>query len=353
MAGMLEYLKRRGDICFSQTPPNPVDALIFSTLSYVRYKDFVSELPSKVMYLKQVAESILEFQDAESLVRTKQDLELLALVGETERFKNVGLTFYQDVFLPEEETQFAAITFLLEDGSAFLTFRGTDRTLIGWKEDFNLIYQESIPAQRYAVEYVKTFAESYSMPIRLSGHSKGGNLAVYAGAKCGKSIQSQILEVYNQDGPGFTEQNLSDEEYCEITPKIKTYVPQSSLIGMLLEHEEEYMVIRSCQLGVLQNDPYSWEVLGKDFIYLNETTPDSRFIEQTLKLWLETMSMEQRNELVDVVFDILASGKAIHTNEILHPQNLKEYYKSLSADEHKRNLLAKEITSLLRSARRK
>ena len=94
-------------------------------------------------------------------------------------------------------------------------------------------------------------------------------------------------------------------------------------------------------------------MLGKDFIYLNETTPDSRFIEQTLKLWLETMSMEQRNELVDVVFDILASGKAIHTNEILHPQNLKEYYKSLSADEHKRNLLAKEITSLLRSARRK
>ena len=351
MSDMFDYLRWRGDILFSQLPPNPVDALIFSTLAYIRFTGIVPEDARHFITLHDAAVMFLDDpEDAEEKVRVKSDLDLLQAAASTARFGRVGLSLYRDVFDPEENTQFAAMTYFLEDGTAFLAFRGTDNTLVGWKEDFNMTFQPSIPAQRLALQYVEDFAAVSKAPMYLGGHSKGGNLAVYAAAKCDWLIQKRIVTVYNQDGPGFSEEMMEDPGYLNIVPKIRTYVPESSVIGMLLEHEEPYIVIKSKQIGLMQHDPYSWEVLGSGFIPGADLSPDSRFLDRTVRNWLAGMTKEERSSFFDHVFDLLMVEKASKTWDIVKPHNLISYIRTLQSDDAKRQAIAKELANLIRSA---
>lgn len=351
MADMLEYLKWRGDIRFSQLSVNPVDALIFSTLSYLRFDGIVPEDPYHQVPLKDAAAAFFSLPDPEKRCRSRRDLDLLRAAAETVRFGSVGLSFYRSVLIPEEETQFAAVTYFLEDLSAFLAFRGTDSTLVGWKEDFNMTFQEIIPAQRLAKEYTEQLAAASNALLRLGGHSKGGNLAVYAAAKCDPAVQARILEVHNQDGPGFSKAMMEDPGYRKILPIIRSYVPQSSVIGMLLEHEEPYIIVRSSQFGIMQHDPHTWEVLGGNFVLVEELTADSRFLDRTFKAWLAGMTNEERNAFFDTVFDLLAAGGASVTSEIMRPQNVRAYFKTLQTDEKMRHVIGSELESLMESAR--
>ena len=351
MADMLDYLAWRGDIEFTQMPVNPVDALIFSTLSYIRFEDIVPDNPHQSISLQEAAAGLFSLAEPQSRVRVKKDLELLEAVARSARFDNIRMTFYRSILIPEEDTQFAAVTIFLEDGSAYIAFRGTDSTLAGWKEDFNMTFQPSIPAQRLALEYVKEFAAAHPIPIWMGGHSKGGNLAVYAAAKCGPLLQRRIVEVYSQDGPGFSEAMMDDAGYRSILPKVRSYVPQSSVIGMLLEHEEPYTIIRSNQLGIMQHDPYSWMVTGAQFQQVEELTVDSRFLDRTFKTWLSKMTNEERSAFFDTVFELLESTGAERTEEIIRPQNVRAYLKTLQSNESMRNVLASELVRLVSAAR--
>ena len=351
MADILDYLAWRGDIPFSRMPVNPVDALIFSALSYIRFEDIVPDSPLQQISLPEAAAGLFSLEEPESRVRVKKDLELLEAAAKAPRFASLKMSCYRSILIPEEETQFAAVTFFLDDGSAFLAFRGTDSTLVGWKEDFNMTFQSRIPAQRLALEYVQEFADAYPIPIWIGGHSKGGNLAAYAAAKCGELLQKRIVEVHNQDGPGFSEDMMGDPGYQSILPKLRTFVPQSSVIGMLLEHEEPHIIIKSNQVGLMQHDPYSWMVMGPDFIRVAELTPDSRFLDRTFKNWLAKMSPLERSEFFDTVFDLLSAGDAEHTSEIMRPQNIIAYIKTLRANENIRGILTSELANLVRSAR--
>lgn len=351
MADMFDYLKWRGDILFSQLPPNEVDALVFSTLSYLYFDGYASEDMIRVSVLRDVAQEMLSRPDPEGLYRVEEDLALLRAAAATERFGGVGICGYRNVLIPEEETQFAAVTFLLEDGTAFLAFRGTDNTLVGWKEDFNMTFQQGVPAQKLAGEYVREFSEARSMPLRLGGHSKGGNLAVYAAAKCGAELQGRIMEIYNHDGPGFTEYMMEDGGYLAIVPKIRTLVPQSSVFGLLLEHEETHTVIRSKQIGLMQHDPYSWEIMGKEFLRVEELTEDSRFLDRTFKTWLSGMDEGERSAFVDTLFDLLSMGGAKETFDLLRPQNIRTYLQTLGSNEELRQRLGSELLNLVESAK--
>ena len=350
---MFDYLKWRGDITFSQVPVNPVDALIFSSLSYIYLEDILPDNPHQWMALSDVVREVFSLPDAVGRGRVKNDLELLKAAAETVRFGRTGMTFCKDVLVPEEETQFAAVTFYLDDGCVFIAFRGTDHSLTGWKEDFNMAFQESVPAQRMAMQYLKDFSLMSSVPMYVGGHSKGGNLAVYAAAKCGEMIQHQIRAVYNHDGPGFTEHMMEDEGYLRIIPKIHTFIPQSSVVGMLLEHEEPYTVVKSKQIGLLQHDPYTWEVLGGNFITMEEITADSKFIDRTLKVWLADLDKDERNDFVDAVFDLLAAGDASETKEIMRPKNVVTYLQTLSTDEDMRKRLSGRIAGLIQAVKKK
>lgn len=351
MADMLDYLAWRGDIEFTQMPVNPVDALIFSTLSYIQFEDIVPDHPHRSISLAEAAAGLFALPDPVSRTRVKKDLDLLKAVAESARFDNIRMSFYRSILIPEEDTQFAAVTMFLEDGSAYIAFRGTDNTLTGWKEDFNMSFQSSIPAQHLALEYVKEFAAAHPIPIWMGGHSKGGNLAVYAAAKCGELLQKRIVEVYSQDGPGFSEEMMSDPGYLGILPKVRSFLPQSSVIGMLLEHEEPYTIIKSNQIGIMQHDPYSWQVMGADFLRVEELTADSRFLDRTFKNWMSKMSNKERCEFFDTVFDLLESTGAERTEEIIQPQNVRAYLKTLHTNEYMRNVLASELVRLVSSAR--
>lgn len=351
MANIFDYLAWRGDLTFTQDPVNPVDALIFSTLSYVGYAGELETNPAAVVTLKAAAEELLSQENLENRCRAKTDLELLRAAAGTLRFGSTQLCMYRDCLIPEQETQFAAMTFLLDDGTMFLAFRGTDYTLVGWKEDFNMSFRQVVPAQLLAEQYVREVGAEYFLPMRLGGHSKGGNLAVFAAARSAPMLQKRILEVYNNDGPGFTSYLMGDPGYLAMVPRIKTYVPQSSIVGMLLEHEEPYMVIQSKSHGVMQHDPYTWEVLGRNFIPVPEITQSSVFLDATIKTWYAEMTDQERNQLVDVLYQILSADGVEKAVDIFQPKNIRTYIKAISGDETLRKTLSSEFLALIDAAK--
>jgi len=350
MGSMFDYLSWRGDLSISTVPITPVDSLIYSTLVYLDFGGIVPKDMCHPIPLHVAADAFLRLTDAEQRVRVKSDLDLLRAAAEAPRLRNTRLAFYRSKLIPEEETQFAAMAFLLEDGTVFLAFRGTDYSLVGWKEDFNMSFQDSVPAQREAAAYVREFADSWPVLLRLGGHSKGGNLAVYAAAKAGPDIQKRILQVYNLDGPGFTESLMGDPGYLAMVPKIATYIPESSVIGILLEHEEPYTVIRSRQVGPLQHEVYSWEIMAGNFLTKEEISSGSRFIDRTVKNWIADMSAEQRSAFVEALFDLVSSGGASNVGDLLHPKNIQAIFRTLNTNEQTRKLLSGEFLEFLKAA---
>ena len=208
MAGMLDYVRWRGDLPFTVSPPNEVDALIFSTLSYITFRGRAEIHPEEEISLHDAAEEFFSFPEPPDYVRGSGDLDLFKAAGESVRFGTVGVTEYRTKFIEERDTQFAAVTFLLNDGSLFISFRGTDNTLVGWKEDFSMSFRSVIPSQALAKQYLQDVLMTHSGPVRVSGHSKGGNVAVYAVSQSAPVIRDRVLEVYNQEGPGFSAEFL-------------------------------------------------------------------------------------------------------------------------------------------------
>ena len=163
--------------------------------------------------------------------------------------------------------QFAAMTFDLPDGSSYIAFRGTDATIVGWKEDFNMAFQYPVPSQAEAADYLNEAARHCRGKLYVGGHSKGGNLAVYAAANCRPDVSARLARVFSHDGPGFLEQALQSEAFRQVLPKIEKTLPQSSMIGMLLEHQENYKIVKSSSISIWQHNPFSWEINGDDFSY--------------------------------------------------------------------------------------
>ena len=352
MASMLDYIAWRGDLSFSSSAPNEVDALIFSTLSYIPFRGSVERNPEKPVLLRQAAREFFDIPDPEGYIRTQNDLELLKAAGESQRFGNIRIAEYRKIFIKERDTQFAAVTFLLDDGSIFISFRGTDNTLVGWKEDFSMCFRREIPSQKLAKQYLQDVLMDHSGPVRVSGHSKGGNVAVYAVSQSVPVIRERILEVYNQDGPGFSEAFLEDPGYRQILPILHTQVPQSSVIGMILNRAEPIAIAKSNQSGIMQHDPFSWEVQGNRLVAVDSLSGNSIFLQLTIKNWLLGMDMETRVRMVDMLFDLLTSGDVEVTGDLFQPKNLVACVSRLRSSETIRKYLTEDLTGLFHAAKK-
>ena len=352
MASMLDYIAWRGDLSFSSSAPNEVDALIFSTLSYIPFRGSVERNPEKPVLLRQAAREFFDIPDPEGYIRTQNDLELLKAAGESQRFGNIRIAEYRKIFIKERDTQFAAVTFLLDDGSIFISFRGTDNTLVGWKEDFSMCFRREIPSQKLAKQYLQDVLMDHSGPVRVSGHSKGGNVAVYAVSQSVPAIRERILEVYNQDGPGFSEAFLEDPGYRQILPILHTQVPQSSVIGMILNRAEPIAIVKSNQSGIMQHDPFSWEVQGNRLVAVDSLSGNSIFLQLTIKNWLLGMDMETRVRMVDMLFDLLTSGDVEVTGDLFQPKNLVACVSRLRSSETIRKYLTEDLTGLFHAAKK-
>ena len=321
MASVFDYLDWRGDITFCEVGLNEADSLILSAICYVDFEEIVpAGLDQKPISLLNAARAYLRAHKGEKAymgaILPPAILTLLAKAAKTKRFSGIKLTGYVNHVDSETQTQFCAISFLLEDGSLYVAYRGTDDTLIGWKENFNMSFMEAVPAQLSAVEYLNAAQTLTNGKIYVGGHSKGGNLAVYATVKGSAAAREKIVRTYNSDGPGFSKDFIESEDYQGIKHKITTLIPQSSVVGLLLEHEENYEVVKSNEVGLMQHDPFSWEVLGGGFIKLDSITEESRSIDRRLKAWLAEMDVKQREEFVDAVYETLSATNATTLTDI-------------------------------------
>lgn len=350
MADLFDYLDWRGDLSFDAVGVTPADALIFSALSYIHYDGLVQQGFQNPVPMEVVADAFAALPDKEDRVLLRQDAPLLMAAAATERFRKVRLVFYNSATIPEQESQFAAVAFLLPGDTAVLAFRGTDATLVGWKEDFNMSFQDRIPAQEKALYYTQSFAQGFDRKLILCGHSKGGNLAVYAASRCPGEIQERITAVYNNDGPGFTASLMGDPGYRAMVPKIHSFVPQSSVVGMLMEHEEPYTVIKSRQVSILQHDLYSWEVMGCGFVPVPGVSSDSLLVNRTVKAWLAGRTAAERNAFVDAVFELLGTGDVDSAKEIMMPWNILNYLRTLNEDDEMRRTIGRELMELVQLA---
>lgn len=318
MCNIFDYILWRGDLLFEKDPINCVDALIFSRVAYFPFDGLWQNAENGKITLQEANNRFLkrEKQPDHTLpLLQSADRKLLQALAGSQRFQNIRLREYRNSFNPVLEKQFSAVT--LQYGKInFIAFRGTDNTLVGWKEDFNMSFSSPVPSQKEAVNYLETLARQTVGPLYIGGHSKGGNLAVYAALFCQPAVRRRMIAVYNNDGPGFSSHVLSGSVYREMEARIHTFVPQSSVVGMLLEHEEDYTVVRSMQVGIMQHDLYSWEVQGPDFIHLKSTTDGSRFLDSTLKEWVAGMNREERSQFVDTVFSVLESTNADSFSEM-------------------------------------
>ncbi|AST89894.1 DUF2974 domain-containing protein [Sutcliffiella cohnii] len=306
MGNMLDYLDWRGDLSFAQSPFNEVDNLILSQLAYVNFEGIVPPRGNdESISIKDAAEFYFKMYEEETIMNfgflIRISVPLLKKLGESNRFGNARLSQYVNIIDLDEQKQFSAIHITLSDETIFVAFRGTDNTIVGWKENFNMSFMMPVPAQLEAVRYLNETVRGYDTKLRIGGHSKGGNLAIFASVMCQSQIKANILEVYNNDGPGFNREMTESKEYKEVLSRMKTIVPESSVVGMLLEHEEDYYVVKSSKTGFMQHDAMTWEVLGKGFVHVGHVTQESKLLDVTLKAWVNRMDKEQREQFVDAI----------------------------------------------------
>ena len=354
MANLFDYLSWRGDLTLSQSPFNDVDSLILSTLSYVFFENIVPENMAETISVKEACEAFLSRPREIWKLRDGNDGRLLEELQKHRRFSEICLCGYVNKLDFAAEKQFSALTMLLEDETVFVAYRGTDHSLVGWKEDFNMSFMDEVPAQQEALEYLQTVSAQFpKKKLRIGGHSKGGNLAVYAAAMVPHGVQMSILSVYNHDGPGFRENMLQRAGYQLILPRVATFVPQSSVIGMLMEHEEEFTVVQSTQTGILQHDPYSWEVLGADFVRLENLTEHSLFLDKTVKLWLNGLNEKQRECFIDTIYEAVTMVPVDAFGEALvSPKVVFNALQALSdEDEVTKKLMGDSVKLLLQAGK--
>lgn len=355
---LFDYLKSYGGTPMSELPFGAVDSLCLSLVSYLPLGEHVKQGFSEHYRLQELCGLYLIYQqecEARYIgTMARGNTEFFRLMGKSARFRDLSVTGICEEYCEDEQKQFAALTVSAEDFH-FLSFRGTDGSLVGWKEDFNMAFLSCVPSQQAAVRYLEEASRSLTYgTLMLGGHSKGGNLAVFAAANATAPTRDRIEAVYAHDSPGFLPEILKMQGYQETASRRHAFVPQTSIIGLLLDSGDEERVIRSKQHGLLQHDPYTWQVDGTDFVYENEVSRAGRYIDRTLGEWLLKMDVEAREAFVESVYELLLVCEAQSVNElpaaILRSlPKIRERHQDM--DEESRVLLREALELLLVAAR--
>lgn len=360
MNNITSYLVAMKNTSFSEEPFQPVDGLVLSQLSYLRFDTFfpadrkmLSEFPS-MMHTLTVG-TLREYIDRKELyaglLRATAFRKFLIAFTECRRFCDMQIKYLVSETDSVTEKQFCAFTCFPGDGTAHITYRGTDSTIVGWKEDFNMAFVSPVPSQEEACTYLSLVAGLTPLPLRVSGHSKGGNLAVYAAMQASPDVQNRMIRIFSYDGPGFRDEVFILPEFQRIRDKIMKFIPQSSIVGMILQHQEPGIVIESRQLGLLQHDPFTWVVKEDDFVYISDIQDAALLMDDTLNDWLSRMSDSEREIFVDTLFGVLNSSGAETLQELIG--KFKNIQTTISAaigvEKETRDVVFKLIFDLLSS----
>lgn len=316
MANVFDYIKWRGDLSFEQSPLNEIDALIFCELSYIFFEGIVPEdLDEGYVTLAEAAEVFFERNAGLDEIRLgelvpKEIVPLFRMAASSKRFSGIPLAHFVNVIDDETVEQFSAISFFPDSDSVFIAYRGTDDSITGWREDFRMAFLTPVPAQKRAEDYLIKASEG-AKTICVAGHSKGGNLALWAAMNASDEIAERIDKIYNFDGPGFLDDIWEGANYERIADKISTVIPTGSIVGLLLKYDKNYRVTKSSAKNYLhQHDALTWEVEGVEFVCDEDVAPDVKRANEIVGKWIYSMEPDDRRAFVEGFFDILCSTSA-------------------------------------------
>ena len=308
LANILDYLDWRGDVPFSADPFNEIDGLILSQFCYVPLEGVVSSSFSEHItipdaFRKYNADGV---EKKLRILTFEQDNLLFRKLAESRRFRGTTLCGYVSIVEHSEEIQFSALTYHLCDGSGFIAFRGTDGTVVGWKEDFNLSFMQQTSGQQKAICYLnEAFADDGELAIRLGGHSKGGNFAIYSSLFCDEEVRHRITNIYSYDGPGFRDEIIESDIYKKMLPRIRSYIPQVSIVGMLLGSGSDPKIVKNSAIGIKQHFSYNWELKRNRFLLADRLKKSGNVINKAISSLLEDFSDTDRQIFSEALFEIL------------------------------------------------
>lgn len=348
MSNAVDYIKWRGDLSFEAAPINEIDLFLFSQVCMVNYEDLVPDDESGVP-LSKVAQGYFKTHDTDvkkniGVLQAMSCLEAFKLMGESARFGNVLVGGYVNNVNDANEEQFSATTFRLSPNVLVVAFRGTDDTIIGWKEDCNLAIYDEVPAQRAALNYLRRTAETHKGKIVVVGHSKGGNLAVYAAMNSTKKIKDRILRVLNFDGPGLRKNIIAGESYMEIKDKITTVLSENAMIGTLLEMPGTPVIVRTEAEGLIAHDGFKWDVETNHFVRVKRLSKFSRAFDNAFEKAMASMSEEDMQSFVEELFGILFSTGAETLTDI-HQSSMAQ--KLQAANQTINNKAVRDFTTMV------
>lgn len=338
MGTILDYLREYGDYTLEEKPFSDVDSLVLCQFAYLKFDGMVPgpEEEKEAVSVQEIA----EHKDYDHLYADeryrKDNTALFQGVYKSRRFGNMKLWNYVNQIELDQETQFSAIVCGLSGGITYVAFRGTDESIVGWKEDLNLAFSEPVPGQTLSVRYLEKAANTIQGSFYVGGHSKGGNLAVYAAMNCGAPVRERIERIYDHDGPGFRPEVRKKGAYEEIAGRIDKTVPRSSLVGMLLYTEGNYKVVESKTIGLAQHNPYTWLIKDDYFKIVDEIRAGRRFMDRALNEWILSLDQEQMHTFVDTFYRVVQASET---------DNLIDFTANWLKSIHKIGAALKEVDS--------
>lgn len=309
----INYYLKNEKRSFREFPFNNVDSLIFSTIAYLNLNNVVPGLFSKgKVYIRDISTSNID-EYISLLPDRNMYKEFVNSIVINPRFNSLLLDNYYEKKSLEEEMQFKALT-IESDDFIYVSYMGTSVDLVSWKEDFNMSFIYPVPSQKLAVKYLNKVMFETNKRVFIGGHSKGGNLAIYAALNTLFFNKFRIKKVFSYDGPGFSKKVVDSKKYLSLKKKIKKIVPSSSIVGMLFNSSEELDVVKSSKLGLNQHSPFSWNIKKSDFIYLDDRSWASKHFDTTLSNWIDDLTKEQKIMFVDAIYKVLNTEHFDATN---------------------------------------
>ena len=348
MGNLITYVQQYGAQTFEDKSLTDIDVLVLTEIAYLPFDEIVPKSfdVTEAISLEQLGKEfeIIKEKEHENnpFMITSERIELLEVVSKSQRYKEIKVFGFMNDIDDERTKQFAAVCYKWEEENRWIIFRGTDETLIGWKEDFMMTYSDLIPAQTDAIEYLKKQAETFSGTLNVSGHSKGGNLSLYASAMQDEAIQNRIEQIYCWDSPGVHRSILGTEGYQRVVSKAKRYIPQDSIVGLMLESQVPYHIIESQGSGISQHSALMWNIEDDHFVELTELTKNSQLTDQTFKQWTEVVSDKDLKLFFDTFFDLIFGMGVETVNDVYYNFRMymqKFFEKAYQMDPEKREVL--------------
>ena len=347
MGNLITYVQQYGAQTFEDKSLTDIDVLVLTEIAYLPFDEIVPKSfdVTEAISLNQLGKEFEKIKEKEHennpFMITSERIELLEVVSKSQRYKDIKVFGFMNDIDDELTKQFAAVCYQWEEESRWIIFRGTDESLTGWKEDFMMTYSDLIPAQTDAIEYLRKQAELFSGSLNISGHSKGGNLSLYASAMQEETVQDRIKQIYCWDAPGVHRSILGTEGYQRVVSKAKRYIPQDSIVGLMLESQVPYHIIESQGSGISQHSALMWNIEENHFVELTELTKNSQLTDQTFKQWTEVVSDEDLKLFFDTFFDLIFEMGVETVNDVYY--NFRMYMQKFFEKAYQMNPEKREV----------